>query len=61
MHVSRFAAEAVPGAPGDEIWLYCATGYRASVAAGFVERSGRRPVIVLDDWDERGRALASVV
>lgn len=59
MHVSRFASERVPGEPGDDVWLYCATGYRASVAAGFVERSGRNPVIVFDNWDERGRLLAA--
>ncbi|NQV05264.1 MBL fold metallo-hydrolase [bacterium] len=58
MHVSRLAKEDPPGDPGDEVWLYCASGYRASVAAGFVARSGRIPVIVIDDWDDRGRPLA---
>ncbi len=31
--------------PG-EVWLTCASGFRASVAAGLVERQGFRPVVV---------------
>ena len=57
VHVSKVPAAAPFG--DDEVWLYCATGYRASIAAGFVERSGRSPVIVLDSWEERGRPLVA--
>jgi rhodanese-related sulfurtransferase len=35
-----------PLAPGDEVWLACASGYRASIAAGLLERSGLRPIVL---------------
>ena len=62
MHVSRLRSEAraLPGEPDEPLWLYCATGYRASVAAGLVERSGRVPVIVLDSFDDNGRRLIAL-
>lgn len=33
-------------ADADEIWTVCESGFRASIAAGLVERAGRRPVVV---------------
>ncbi|HSJ28970.1 MAG TPA: rhodanese-like domain-containing protein, partial [Acidimicrobiia bacterium] len=36
----------IPGAPGDDVWLVCASGFRAAIAAGIVTRSGRTPVTV---------------
>lgn len=61
LHVSLVAEDPslIPGSRSDEVWLYCASGYRASVAAGFVERAGRRPVVVVDDFDANGRPLAT--
>jgi glyoxylase-like metal-dependent hydrolase (beta-lactamase superfamily II)/rhodanese-related sulfurtransferase len=39
--------------PADgEIWIHCASGYRASIAASLVARAGRTPVLV-DDLDTR--------
>ncbi len=35
-----------------EVWVHCASGYRASIAASLLARGGRRPVLV-DDSDER--------
>ena len=35
--------------PKGEIWVYCASGYRAAMAAGLLARSGRRPVLVTGD------------
>jgi len=35
--------------PSGDVWIYCETGYRAAVAAGFVAASGRNPVVVRDD------------
>ena len=60
-HVSKVAGGAalLPGGVGEDVWLYCATGFRAAVAAGFIERGGRNPVIVLDDFEEHGRGLAA--
>ncbi|MFP4634498.1 MAG: MBL fold metallo-hydrolase [Nitriliruptoraceae bacterium] len=35
-----------------EVWVHCASGYRAAVAASLIHRSGRTPVLV-DDSDQR--------
>jgi rhodanese-related sulfurtransferase len=34
------------------VWIHCASGYRASIAASLVARAGRTPVLV-DDSDQR--------
>lgn len=31
---------------GDEVWVACATGYRANIAAGILEQKGLRPVVL---------------
>lgn len=36
--------------PDGEVWVHCATGYRASIGAGLLARAGRSPVLVDDDW-----------
>jgi rhodanese-related sulfurtransferase len=43
----RRLAEVPPG----EVWVHCAAGYRASVAASVLAAAGRRPVAVDDDFD----------
>jgi hydroxyacylglutathione hydrolase len=35
-------------AEGDEAWVVCATGYRATIAAGILERNGIRPKVLAD-------------
>jgi hydroxyacylglutathione hydrolase len=45
--------------PGGQVWVYCGSGYRASVAASMLARAGRRPVLVdggYDDEDTGSRA-----
>ncbi len=37
--------------PSGEVWVHCASGYRASVAASFLDAAGRRPVAVDDSFD----------
>ena len=37
--------------PSGEVWVHCAGGYRASVAASFLDAAGRRPVAVDDSFD----------
>jgi rhodanese-related sulfurtransferase len=37
--------------PAGELWVHCASGYRASVAASLLEREGRDVVLVDDDFD----------
>ncbi|GAA4551139.1 MBL fold metallo-hydrolase [Pseudonocardia xishanensis] len=36
--------------PAGEVWIYCGSGYRASIAASILDRPGRAPVLVDDDW-----------
>jgi hydroxyacylglutathione hydrolase len=36
---------------GIEIWVHCASGYRASSIIGFIESSGRTPVLINDDYE----------
>jgi hydroxyacylglutathione hydrolase len=53
--------------PRREVWVHCAAGYRASVAAGILDRDGRDVVLVDDDFSRvaeigipllRGRSAA---
>jgi hydroxyacylglutathione hydrolase len=43
--------------PDAEIWIYCATGYRASVAASMLDRAGRSAVLVDGNWEREGNLL----
>lgn len=38
--------------PDGEVWVHCASGYRASAAAAILEAEGRTPVLVRDDFAE---------
>jgi hydroxyacylglutathione hydrolase len=38
--------------PDGEVWVYCGSGYRASVAASMLARAGRRPVLVDGSYDD---------
>jgi glyoxylase-like metal-dependent hydrolase (beta-lactamase superfamily II)/rhodanese-related sulfurtransferase len=37
--------------PAGRLFVHCASGYRASVAAGLLQRHGREVVLVDDEWD----------
>ncbi|QTJ65238.1 MBL fold metallo-hydrolase [Rhodococcus sp. ZPP] len=37
--------------PDGEIWVHCASGYRASIAASIIDRPGRTTVLINDDYD----------
>ncbi len=39
-----------------EIWVHCASGYRASIAASLLARAGRSPVLVDDESSRLGEA-----
>ena len=39
-----------------ELWVHCASGYRAAIAASLVDRGGRTPVLI-DDFDHQLDAL----
>ena len=36
--------------PAGEVWVHCASGYRASIAASLIDASGRTPVAIDDDF-----------
>jgi hydroxyacylglutathione hydrolase len=42
--------------PAGRIAVHCASGYRASIAASVLQRSGREVVLVDDDWSNAGAA-----
>ncbi len=37
--------------PTGEVWVHCASGYRASIAASLIDASGRTPVAIDDSFD----------
>ena len=37
--------------PDRELWIHCASGYRASIAAALLDRQQRRVVLIDDDYD----------
>ena len=50
-HIPLHDLEARMGeVPRREVWVHCASGYRASVAASLLERAGHRVVVVDEDW-----------
>lgn len=42
--------------PPRRLWVHCASGFRASIAASLLDRSGFEVVLIDDDFDEAGRA-----
>jgi glyoxylase-like metal-dependent hydrolase (beta-lactamase superfamily II)/rhodanese-related sulfurtransferase len=48
IHISRLEEE-MGRVPEGTVWVSCASGFRAAIAAGFLERAGRSPVLVVDD------------
>jgi rhodanese-related sulfurtransferase len=42
--------------PQGEVWVYCGSGYRASIAASILDRPGRYVVLINDNYDNAGAA-----
>ncbi|WP_112244558.1 MBL fold metallo-hydrolase [Kribbella monticola] len=42
--------------PPGEVWVHCAAGYRASIAASFLDAAGRRLVAIDDQFDNAAKA-----
>jgi hydroxyacylglutathione hydrolase len=42
--------------PDGEVWVHCATGYRASIAASVLDAAGRQVVVVDDEFEHAGEA-----
>ncbi len=41
--------------PAGEVWVHCASGYRASIAASLIDASGRIPVAINDSFENAER------
>jgi rhodanese-related sulfurtransferase len=48
VHLPSVALEPEPFVTGGKIFVYCASGYRAGIAASFIEAAGGTPVVVKD-------------
>ena len=46
--------------PEGEVWVYCGSGYRASIAASMLDRPGRDLVLINDDWPNAAEAGLAV-
>ena len=53
-------ADRLDEVPAGEVWVYCGSGYRASIAASMLARAGRRPVLVDGDYDDPDTGAAAV-
>jgi hydroxyacylglutathione hydrolase len=42
--------------PAGEVWVHCAAGYRASIAASFLAAAGRQPIAIDDAFDSATQA-----
>jgi hydroxyacylglutathione hydrolase len=52
VHIPFWEVEGRTGeVPAGEVWVHCASGFRASIAASLLDRAGRRVVHVDDDWE----------
>jgi rhodanese-related sulfurtransferase len=56
VHIPVWEVEGRTGeVPAGEVWVHCASGFRASIAASLLDRAGRQVVHVDDDWAHAGR------
>lgn len=46
--------------PAGEVWVYCGSGYRASIAASMLVRAGREPVLVNGGYGDPDTGAATV-
>jgi glyoxylase-like metal-dependent hydrolase (beta-lactamase superfamily II)/rhodanese-related sulfurtransferase len=46
--------------PDGDVWVYCGSGYRASIAASLLARAGRRPVLVNGGYGDPDTGAAAV-
>ena len=49
-------ADRLDEVPQGELWVYCGSGYRASIAASVLDRPGRSVVLINDDYEAAGKA-----
>jgi glyoxylase-like metal-dependent hydrolase (beta-lactamase superfamily II)/rhodanese-related sulfurtransferase len=49
-------ADRLDEVPGGEVWVYCGSGYRASIAASLLDARGRTPVLIDDPYTNAASA-----
>ncbi|HVM14918.1 MAG TPA: MBL fold metallo-hydrolase [Egibacteraceae bacterium] len=49
-------ADRIGEVPQGEVWVYCGSGYRASIAASVLDRPGRQIVLINDSYDAANAA-----
>ena len=49
-------ADRIDEVPQGEVWVYCGSGYRASIAASILDRPGRQVVLINDSYDAANAA-----
>lgn len=49
-------ADRLDEVPQGEVWVYCGSGYRASIAASVLDRPGRQVVLINDSYDAANAA-----
>ena len=54
-------AERVEDVPPGEVWVHCASGYRASIAASFLAAAGRDLVAIDDEFAKAGEAGLTII
>ena len=42
--------------PAGEVWVHCASGFRAAIGASLLDRAGRQVVHIDDDWERAAQA-----
>ncbi|TKJ16750.1 MBL fold metallo-hydrolase [Blastococcus sp. CCUG 61487] len=53
-------ADRIDEVPDGDVWVYCGSGYRASIAASLLARTGRRPVLVDGSYADADTGAAAV-
>ncbi|HEU5003263.1 MAG TPA: MBL fold metallo-hydrolase [Actinomycetota bacterium] len=48
--------DSIAGLPADTLWVHCASGFRASIAASILDRAGHPVVLVDDHWAHAARS-----
>ena len=47
--------------PSGQLWVHCAAGFRASIAASLLDRAGHDVVLIDDEWEHAGQAGLQIV
>jgi rhodanese-related sulfurtransferase len=50
-------ADRIDEVPPGEVWVYCGSGYRASIAASILDHPGRQVVLINDSYDSAAAGL----